>query len=158
MTSYFDDAQTSLHNVHVGDHVRYIEGYEAVEYRVVFDCTVCAMLPGFPEDLRKEIHKTVLKYGISMLPVNAPPADFETEHQHYRRLCDLVSYLHTIFHEVAHRNGPGADSPTLGIRSIYSQGDEEREQMVIAGVQAGGWMGYGAPDPGLTATVARETP
>ena len=132
MTSYFD---TAHEEVRLGrtrpDYGVMISRFEEVESRVVFDCTVAAMMPGFPADLREAIHRTVLEHGICTLPVNAPPADFETEDDYKRRLDALLWDLHTIFHEVAHRGLDGfTDQPPTPMRRLYALGEEEREKLV----------------------------
>ena len=155
MTSYFDDASTQAFDISRGEEHKMADGFRFLEQRVVFDCTVAAMLPGFPEDLRKAIHETVLRFSTDMLPVTALPADFETEAQHYRRVCALISGFHDVFHEFARWAGPGADSPTLGVRCIYTLGEEEREKMVEEGYPAGGWL-YGEPPEGAVLQVDRR--
>lgn len=136
MTAYFDTASRELSDAYAVCRDKYegeyntetIVAFERIEERIVFDCTVAAMLPGFPEQLRPHLHLAILKHAITMLPVTAPPADFETMEEHHRRLQDLQSDLHDVFHSVGHLGG--SDSPLTGIRKLYAQGEEEREQMV----------------------------
>ncbi len=135
MSSYFDSAHTELREAYEKWRDKPWElsqAFDAVEERVVFDCTVCAMM--FPEalaDLREAIHAVVLKYAIKMLPMTADPADFEFESEHKRRLDDLVGDLHTVFHEVAHRDvNEFNDNPKMPLFALYSRGDEERHRMV----------------------------
>ena len=133
MTTYFDNAHTLLRDARVLGGEEMIETFDAVEKRVVFDCTVAAMLPGFPADLKKPLHELVLKHGVQMLPVNAPPADFETEDDHYRRLNDLVWHLHSVFHTVAERALENFnDNPLQPLRCLYAKGEEEREGIVAS--------------------------
>ena len=72
-----------------------------------------------------------------MLPENAPPADFETDDQHCRRLLDLVSDLHSIWHAVAHSATPSGDgvtylgdSPRHAYNGVLRRGEIERENIV----------------------------
>lgn len=131
MTSYFDKAHTDLRAARRLDTWEMLQAFDAIESLVVYDCTLAALTPGFPEDLRKNVHAVVLKYGVTTLPCNAPPADFETSDDHLRRLGDLVWHLHSVFHDVAHRGLDGfSDSPTFPLRRIYALGEEEREKMV----------------------------
>ncbi len=107
------------------------EELSKIEEDLVRDVTVCAMSPGFPEDLSVAIHKAVLRYGVTMLPTNAyPAADFETLYEHRSRLYILNGDLHSIFHEAAHR-GFG-DNPLNPVRRLYALGEEERERLVLA--------------------------
>jgi len=140
MTTYFDDASNELREVLADVRAGSVVAWGAfgkVEQRVVFDCTVAAMQPTFPADLRELTHRIVLKYGITMLPVNAPPADFETDDEHYRRLSDMLWDLHSLYHELAGRGIDGFnDSPMMPMRAMYSRGDEEREQLVVRAAAA----------------------
>jgi len=131
MTHYFDDAHAQLDAIDLDSHDFYIE-LEQLEQRVVFDCTVCAQAPDFPEDLREAIHKTVLKYGVRSLPVDAD-RDFEHVEQHVRFLGRLFSGLHTIFHTLAYRRLEiWWDSPLAYVRRLYTDGEEIREKMIEA--------------------------
>lgn len=128
MTAYFDTAHKELWDSLKDDNP--VGGFDRIEHQVVFDCTVAAMLPDFPEDLKIRVHKAVLKHGVNMLPVNAPQADFETNDQHATRLSQLFEELHTIFHDVARRALPRfSDNPKMPVYTLYACGEEEREEI-----------------------------
>ena len=134
MSGYFDAIDNRIRNLKEDDYAE--DGTTTaynLEMELVRDVTVCAMLPGFPEDLKRPIHETVLKYGIHTLPRNAAPRDFETFDQHRELLRRLSSDLHTIFHAVGHSESPGfSDNPLSGLRNLYDKGDEEREALLKA--------------------------
>ncbi len=131
MTSYFDDAREELRTARrLSDYGVMIEAFDRIERQVVTDCTLAAMSSGFPTPLRLRIHHVVLKYGIQTLPRTAPPADFETEDEHRKRLDDLVEGLHSIFHDVGNLGLDGFnDQPPTPMRRLYALGDLEREQL-----------------------------
>ncbi len=131
MTHYFDKTGEDLSDALRLQGRERVEAFERIEGKLVFDCTIAAMMPGFPADLRLNVHETVNRWAVSMLPVNAPPADFETEQEHYRRLVELSEDLHSVFHEVARRCLDGfSDQPDMPMRRIYALGEEEREKLV----------------------------
>ena len=140
MTAYFDQAHEDLRGARGMGYGAMVERFDAVETRVVHDCTVAAMFPEFPPDLREAIHRVVLRYGIQTLPVNAPPADFDTPDEHKRRLDCLVGDLHSVFHELGGRLRPDpdwegqyfTDNPLRFVLRMYARGEEEREQMVAS--------------------------
>lgn len=130
MTSYFDDVNTAIYNLRTDDN-KY-DTIKTIEEKLVGDCTVCAMMPGFPDDLRKRVHEVVLKHAVYCLPLNAPPKDFETWEDHVRIMRELNSDLHTVFHDVARsRLDRFSDSPTMPLRCLYADGETEREQILI---------------------------
>lgn len=90
-------------------HIDCARALAEIEGELVRDVTVRVMFPDFPEDLREAIHRTVLRYGVTMIPDLAYPADFETFQEHQARLHTLSGDLHTIFHEVARTEA----SPTV---------------------------------------------
>lgn len=130
MTAYFDDMSRRISRL---KEVDAYDGARDLELKLVRDVTICAMWPGFPEDLRLAVHKTVLCFGIQSLPVNAEPADFEFWEEGRQRLHRLCSDFHDIFHELARRDIYGfSDSPKMPLAVLYATGEEERERMVEA--------------------------
>lgn len=111
-------------------HIDCARALAEIEGELVRDVTVRVMFPDFPEDLREAIHRTVLRYGVTMIPDLAYPADFETFQEHQARLHTLSGDLHTIFHDAAHRGF--SDQPQMGVWKLYAEGEAQREQMVLA--------------------------
>lgn len=128
MSSYFDKTDqeiTECQDSREGhDRIRQIED------TLVRDVTVCAMFPDFPADLRNLIHLTVLQYAVHNLPETAYPADFETFDEHKQRMHRLSCDLHTLFHDAAHRGL--TDSPLTPLRQLYSEGECQREELILA--------------------------
>ena len=133
MSSYFDACASSIRDAlgtpYSGTFNR-LDTFHQIEKTLVRDCTIAAMLPGFPEDLRLAVHRAVLRHGIVTLPDNAEPADFETDAEHARRLRDLCSDLHDVFHAVAHATDLGDHPVTALDKRFYWPGQEERERLV----------------------------
>jgi hypothetical protein len=119
MSSYFDAIDNEIYER--------INLY-ATEEKLVRDVTICAMFPGFPEDLRKHVHAAILRNGINSLPTFAYEADPATDDDVARCLGRLNSDLHDIFHEAARRGL--SDSPSYPLRLLASAGEEERENLV----------------------------
>jgi hypothetical protein len=144
MTAYFDSRHEEINKLAANDiNTAGVQGaYDLMrrlvelESAIVWDVTIAAEMPGFPEDLRDQVHRVVLKYGTETLPVNMPPgtgAQYDEFPDHCRGLNSMVWDLHTIFHEVAKLQlGGFSDDPRCPLRIIYSRGDERREQMVAA--------------------------
>lgn len=137
MTAYFDNMHTRIHEAAKAPYENMdmetgLYPLEAAEHKLVFDCTVAAMMVGFPEDLRAAVHRAVLQDGLGALPVNAVPRrDPGDPKQHGQILSDLCWNLHSIFHEVAERRIPGFNDSTLTpLHSLYARGEEEREGMI----------------------------
>jgi len=128
MTAYFDNMGTKLGAI---ERELDFDGIREWELTLVHDCTVAAMMPGFPEDIKREIHLTVLEHGVFSLPVNAPEKDFESFYDHVRFMNQLQFDLHTHFHDVARlRLGRFTDDPRVPLMCIYAVGEEEREELV----------------------------
>lgn len=131
MTSYFDAKAIELRELKhlLPDTWRFTEALRAIERVLVWDCTVASSAPDFPEELRTAIHCAVLRHGVDTLPVNAAPADFETEQDHLRRIRNLNEDLHDIFHALAQMTD-FSDVPTSVIRRAFvTPREEERERM-----------------------------
>jgi hypothetical protein len=127
MTQYFDEKGRELTAIEKAQDVMALMEWER---RLVFDCTVAAMLPTCPDDIATKIHATVLRYGVYSLPVNASEKDFESMHEHVRLLNMLHFDLHSHFHDIA--RGGFSDNPLAGLNVLYARGEEVREQMVEA--------------------------
>jgi hypothetical protein len=107
--------------------------FDDIEGRVTFDCTVCAMWQGFPEDLRERVHRTILAHGVGSLPVNAPGKEIDTIEEHRNHIDRLIFDLHTIWHDLLLRRLDSfSDDPRLPLRILYARGEGERECMVEA--------------------------
>jgi len=137
MTCYFDDLHSKLSslNAHAPSEADF-KTLREIEHQAVFDCTVNAQFPEFPADLRQELHEVILRGGVEtqsrILPIELQ-ADFETFEQHVQRIMCLVGDLHTIAHMVARREDcPFGDSPMSGVMSLFSDGEEIRDEMAAA--------------------------
>ena len=99
---------------------------DAIDLDVVRDVTVCSVFEGFPGDLAEKIHWMVLRYSAASQPVNAKsPPDYQTPNEHVRGIGDMLSELHTIFHEVVTREIDGfSDDPRFPLRLLYARGEE----------------------------------
>lgn len=132
MTAYFDAKHEQVSAILKEGEAGYRK-IAALEAELVWDVTLASEAPGFPEDLRDEINKLVLKYGAESLPVNAKGADYFSFEGHCAGINSLVWDLHTVFHDVAKRHLDGfSDDPRTPLRIIYARGEERREQMVEA--------------------------
>jgi hypothetical protein len=147
MTTYFDLAAAQLTKIETLargalNDFELVEQLDAWERELVRDVTICAAIPGMPARHAAVIHYVVLAYGVSTLPVNAPPADFDTFREHVERLRRLVGQLHSVFHDLANeldalRVGPigpwgiaFSDSPLSPLRTLEAQGEAAREKLV----------------------------
>lgn len=122
MTTYFDDYSRKLHDLRAELRTRGFCKYEAlaeVESTIVRDCTLASSASLFPPALRRQIHEIVLRYGVTELPPNAKPADFEDTAEHLQRLGNLGSDLHSVFHAVAEAGIPGYGDTPLSI--VYAE-------------------------------------
>jgi hypothetical protein len=135
MTAYFDQRHEEVNALKAIDPEAHPEVYRKLvelEAAIVWDVTLAAEMPGFPENLRDQVHRLVLKYGTETQPVNAvaAPSYFDFD-DHCDAINHLVWDLHTVFHEVAklHLDGFG-DDPRTPLRIIYARGEERRENMV----------------------------
>lgn len=132
MSSYFDAVDQRISEVSNDDH-HAAEKLEAIEQSLVFDCTVCSMLPEFPTGVRAMVHEAVIQHGVGTAPANAEPPDFETVDQHKNKLYQLSGDLHSAFHEAARSCVPGlSDNPRSLLYLRFSEGEEEREKLVAA--------------------------
>jgi hypothetical protein len=110
--------------------------------RLVRDVTICAQMPNFPEDLHRQVHALVTRYGVFSLPVNAPPRDFGSLEDFKRLMHQLSSELHSVFHALVRRRAAEpfdafdsplvtfTDDPRAPLRALYAVGEEVREGMV----------------------------
>lgn len=137
MTSYFDGRHEELRKVEeaikarpeaVSEHAAAIE---AIDAGVVWDVTLAAEMPVFPEDLRLRVHNVVLKYTAACQPVNSKNLpDYESIEDYARDIHKMIWDLHTVFHDVASRKLQGfSDDPRAPLRVIYARGEEERERL-----------------------------
>ena len=133
MTTYFDRISSAIDDTRRLPEFAMTDALETIETRMVFDATIAAELPGFPDDLRDAIHRVVLRYGVATLPVNAPPADVEHDNEYAQRLADMGSDLHDIFHAYARTSPECSDSPRSRLQMYYAQGEERREALVAQG-------------------------
>lgn len=134
MTAYFDAKGTLFGQIEKrlgADWIR--EGLyllEQLDTDVVTDVTVCAACEGFPIDLAEAVHRTVLKYSAACQPVNSTAPEYDEPWQHVQGIGNMLSDLHTIFHEVARRDLEGfSDDPRSPLRALYAKGEEVRERL-----------------------------
>ncbi len=141
MTAYFDSKHEDLAKLAAVDITALVGEDVSTHYRklveleglIVWDVTLATEMPGFPEDLREQVHKLVLKYGTETQPVNSHGPEYEEFADHCKGINSLVWDLHTVFHEVAKRQLDGfSDDPRTPLRILYARGEEHREQMVEA--------------------------
>lgn len=139
MTAYFDSTHSKIRDIVSRADVDLWEkakAFDIVEEALVFDCTIAAEWPGFPEDLRDVIHKIVVKLGLASLPINMLRPCMETVEDHGERLHKLCWDLHTAFHEVAYRQLEGfSDDPRFPVRALYAVGEERRENLAASAPQ-----------------------
>jgi len=129
MTGYFDDVHMKI-NV-TPDEFESARELDSIEEKLVFDCTVCAMLPEFPVDMGLRVHQVVMARGVCMLPVNAGQPEIDTVQQHKDRIHDLCGDLHTVFHDLCRMSLVNfSDDPTFPLRVLYAKGEGVREEMV----------------------------
>lgn len=128
MTAYFDDKDQKLREIKDADEIDF-HALEEWELTMVWDVTICAEL-GLPDRIRDRIHRIVLKWGVCSTPLNAPPVDIDSVHEHIRRLEQLSYELHSAFHTNAKEGNPFGDKPLNVLRSVYTKGEERRERMI----------------------------
>lgn len=116
----------------LGNANRIFTAIDDWEHTLVYDVTLCAQQPGFPEDLREAAYKLMLRHGVATLPVNhGGRTDIESVDDHLRSLATLSHHLHTVFHALAGQNiDRFSDDPRAPMRCIFSDGEEIRERMV----------------------------
>lgn len=142
MTAYFDQTHDAIREAAAAFREEgKFEPVEVVERTLVFDCLVCSEMPDFPPEFRDQIHDVVLRYGITTLPLGAPPRDFETFDDHEKMLHDLCWHLHSVFHAVVRwyvalesPDGlvPFSADPRTPIRGLYARGEEAMKQKIAA--------------------------
>jgi len=129
VTAYFDDTHERISSV--GDGFECATELDAIEEKLVFDCTVCAMFSDVPNKIREEVHQIVLRRGNAMLPLNAPGAVIETVQEHKQLLHDLCWDLHTTFHDLCKCGIDRlSDDPRMPLWCLYADGEGEREELV----------------------------
>lgn len=137
MTAYFDSKGTELRDIEAG--VSIMGEWGRVEYdalnkldeSVVWDVTLAVESPGFPDDLRDHAHRLILKFSAACQSVGSPGPDYETIDDHARGIGNMISELHSLFHELVMRNPQGfSDSPLAPLRRLYCKGEEYRELLV----------------------------
>ncbi len=131
MTAYFDDFSSTLRDLrHKAPHLHMYDEANALEERLVRDCTLASSASRFPPELRKAVHVAVLRHGVCTLPINAVPADFETWEEHLRRLHNLGSDLHDVFHALVRLDIGYSDTPTAVTAVEWiSPREDERERL-----------------------------
>lgn len=137
MTSYFDSRHEELRKVEESIRTtpeamrEHAAAIETIDSGVVWDVTLAAEMPGFPEDLRLQVHNIVLKYTAACQPINSKNRpDYESIEDHTRSIHEMIWDLHTVFHGVAERKLQGfSDDPRAPLRVIYARGEEERERL-----------------------------
>lgn len=145
MTAYFDETHERLRAVDLTDW-RAVERLGEIEQKLVFDCTIAAMWEGFPPEVAKGIHTTIMLGAVQMQPRPLPEADiadFETIEEHVQRLHSLCWDLHTHFHNAALTEGyPYGDSPLNPTAALFGKGEEVRDHMAAerAGTTLEAWM------------------
>lgn len=142
MTAYFDDRHTELRKItdaikiaesedeHGVAPYRLYDQVNAYDRALVWDVTLAAQSPGFPEAQRTAIHKLVLRYSAECQPVNSKGLEYETVHERIDDLHTLTWDLHSVFHEIAQMHMEGfSDDPRSPLRVLYAAGEEIREQL-----------------------------
>lgn len=158
MTAYFDDIDARIRKLRDAPD----QGeYDAIEDTLVNDATIASEFPEFPEDLRDEVRKAILRFGIESLPEFVAKPEFvlnpgeDAEHEYQECLHALSSALHTIFHEVGNRNIQGiSDDPRTWPRLLLYRGSVARGHIaeikrwgnVRAEAEARGWHANGFGD------------
>lgn len=139
MTQYFDsmgeqlEAAKRLAKSMLEPPISAVEGIDAA---IVNDVSVCSEFPGFPDDLREQINRVVLKHSAACQPVNKTGPCYETFEEHVRGIESLIGDLHTIFHTLAERASQDkslrgfSDDPRCPLRVLYSRAEERREALV----------------------------
>lgn len=131
MTAYFDDFSTALRDLkRKGPHTYMYDEANALEERLVRDCTLASCASRFPSDLRRAMDLAVLRFAVYTMPAGAPPADFETWDEHLGRLHALGNTMHDIFHALASLDVGYTDTPTTVVAIEWlGPREEERERL-----------------------------
>lgn len=141
MTAYFDQAGQKLQKIQqelaTTPIEQVVKRLEDIDAELVWDISICSQFEGFPDDLRDRAHQTVLKYSAACQPVNGRDPGYESMYDHIRGLGDLISDMHTIFHNLVTRNIHGfSDDPRAPLRMLYARAEGQREEIVEAGKES----------------------
>jgi hypothetical protein len=134
MTYYFDKTSAAAADVGKAAASMTIRqrsvALDEIERRLVFDVSVCAACPGFPDDLVDRVNETVLRRSVGGYTVGwAPPYPMTVE-EHAAMVVALSEDLHTIFHDLAERQVPDfGDDPTIPVKVLAARTEERREQL-----------------------------
>jgi hypothetical protein len=134
MTAYFDTAGERLSiaiRTRASNAMALAAELDEIDFKLVEDVSICSEFPEFPDDLREGLHRTILRWSAAGQPVNATGPCYETPQEHAYGIGNLISGLHTIFHELAERRLTGfSDDPRTPLRILYSRAEERREGLV----------------------------
>lgn len=123
MTSYWDSLQrqvSTASTLHRGNEMTFLLSVNQIEARAIRAVEAIAQLPGFPDDLKDKIARAI---ELSKTP----------DALSYRcsvRSSELISDLHSIFHQVATRKiktsfGELSDNPEGTLKRLAANGADE---------------------------------
>lgn len=127
MTSFFDSASraiSALTEEDKTDDERYVQRVQAIERPVIETVLANTSDHEFPDDLRRKVCRTIGTYDYPLTPTTARRVLISVRHS------DLISELHSIFHDLARRRAPlrnttWSDSPTQNLVTVEaSDGDD----------------------------------
>lgn len=146
MTAFFDrctarrdDLERALDGA---DPARTAAELDAIEREMVEAASAAAMLPGFPADLARSVHLSVLRDGVATREPSLPAFPPAGTAERCRRLADLTWNLHTVFHAVALSGPAMTDDPTVWLRDLGGLASDGRLALAAADPSA-----LDAPDP-----------
>ena len=125
MTAYFDTKTTAIHDTRSLAEDAALNALIALETEMVNDVTLAAELPDFPPEYADTIAKIVMQHGYASTP-HEHLAEVEDAAEYRQRLTRLASDLHSVFHGVAHADGPLRDDPLHGVLRLLGNGEERR--------------------------------
>lgn len=127
MTSYFDELtkQVSFASVERSDEATFISKVDEIERRARRAVEAVAKLSSFPEDLRDEIARAIAK----------STTERARDYRLLMRSSEMVSDLHSIFHEIASRKiqtqfGVLSDDPAGTLKRLDANGKDAFEEHI----------------------------
>jgi hypothetical protein len=149
MSSYFDEIDRQIGQASRLEFPTSVETLRKIEETLVFDVSVCIMMPGFPEELRNAANAIILEHGVEVRPCNSPDNPRVEEQSEYFKEIGYLSFeLHSIFHRVVNEwEVPGrfseeglnfSDNPIYPLRQLATRAEALREELVEKRKGSGG--------------------
>ena len=137
MTTYWDGRSRAVSDASAQhkDPLEFLKAVERIEADVIQTVSYCTGDREFPDDLRERIWKCIARRALNPVPAST---EFHVANEEARDYCEsvrsseLISDLHSIFHDVARRRPPHrfggwfSDDPS-GFLRVREEALEEQE-------------------------------